>query len=45
MDYLNKNYTSHIYLDALSHHTWMSQTKLTATDLRRDTFLQMATLF
>ena len=29
MDYLNKNYTSHIYLDALSHHACMSRTKLT----------------
>ena len=29
MDYLNKNYTSHIYLDELSHHACMSRTKLT----------------
>lgn len=29
MDYLNKNYTSHIYLDALCRHAGMSRTKLT----------------
>lgn len=29
MDYLNKNYTSRIYLDALSRHACMSRTKLT----------------
>jgi len=29
MDYLNKNYTSHIYLDALSRYACMSRTKLT----------------
>ncbi|WP_321493676.1 AraC family transcriptional regulator [uncultured Desulfobacter sp.] len=29
MDYLNKNYTSHIYLDELSHRACMSRTKLT----------------
>ena len=29
MDYLNKNFTSHIYLDELAHHACMSRTKLT----------------
>ncbi|WP_321413724.1 AraC family transcriptional regulator [uncultured Desulfobacter sp.] len=29
MDYLNTNYTSHIYLDALCRHACMSRTKLT----------------